>query len=415
MEAKTEAAVTKACPFDHRSADYAADWRNIYASMRGADRLAYTEAHGGYFVAVEYEDVRRILQDAEGFSSGHRVDGGDVEQGIFIPPSSMCAVPVETDGEEHDWYRRILQPWFTPRAAAGWEPFIRDATTVMIDRIIGDGRGDLVLDVTSPVPAIMTTQMFGLPAREWRTYSRAAHPTGEPGDPNAPEGERGWGPVLAGAMSVVAARRAAPRDDLITAIANAQVDGEPVSDERTAEICYQVIAAGTSTTTRVTSEALVWLARNPEARDWLREDPTRVGGAVDEFIRYFSPSHAVARNVTRDVVVHGTPLHRGDRVLVALASANHDDAQFEGAEEIRFGRSPNRQLGFGFGPHHCIGLHLARVMFRVMVQEILARFEGLQIDLNAARRYRSAAGGTGWQSLPVTFNAGKVIGGDLTL
>ena len=372
--------------------------------------MHHSEAYGGFYVVTRNDDVRRVLVDVDTFSSDH----GDEFDGIGIPPFPIRAIPVETDPPDHTDYRRLLTPWFTPAAAAGWEPFARDVTTAALDAVIETGEMDLVLDLVSPVPAIVIAKLFGLPTEDWRVYAEAAHPN----HVAASSGEEPaslWPAVLERVMDVVRARRLDPRDDLVTAIATAEIDGRRLPEEETLQICFQVIAAGVDTTTSLASESVWWLSRQPQARDWLREDPARIDAACEELLRYFSTTQAVARTVTRDVEVAGRSLHRGDRVLVSLASANLDEAGFDRADEVVLDRAPNRHVGFGLGPHRCVGMHLARVTFRVMVEELLARVPDFEVDPERSRHYELIGMVNGWQSLAATFTPGTRRGSSFRL
>jgi len=399
--AMTDNAMTLASAFDHNTTTYTATWRATYAALRQECPMRRAEAYGGFYVVARNEDVRRVLLDSETFSSDHGVEF----DGIGIPPFPIRAIPVETDPPEHTGYRRLLSPWFTPAAAAGWELFARDVTTAALDAVIETGSMDLVLDLVSPVPAILIAKLFGLPTEDWRVYSQAAHPNHVAGS-GGEKPQSSWPAVLQRVMEVVRARRLDPRDDLVTAIATAEIDGRRLPEEETLQVCFQVIAAGVDTTTSLASESLWWLSQHPEAREWLRADPGRIDGACEELLRYFSTTQAVARTVTRDVEVNGRSLHRGDRVLVSLASANLDDTGFDRANEVVLDRTPNRHVGFGLGPHRCVGMHLARVTFRVMVEELLERVPDFTVDPAKSQHYELIGMVNGWQSLSATFTPG---------
>jgi len=157
------------------------------------------------------------------------------------------------------------------------------------------------------------------------------------------------------------------------------------------------------------SQALVWLAKNPDVRQELIDDLSLLDRAVEEFLRVFSPTQALARTVTRDVEFHGCPMKKGDRVLLSWASANRDEEQFENPDTIDIRRWPNRHVAFGIGVHRCAGSHLGRLMAKRLLQEILTRMPDYTIDFDALKHFHDQGTNVGFRSIPARFTPGKRV------
>lgn len=309
------------------------------------------------------------------------------------------------DPPESTPYRDLFNPWFTPRSAKRWVPFVRDVTTALLDAAGPTGKIDFIHDLLSPVPAILTAKMLGLPPADWRTYSDASHgvvayPFGTE-ESNAAIGD--YISMIVKADETAKDRRQFPRDDMISAIVAAEIDGAKVSDQRALEMVSLVIVGGNDTTTNLLAGALHWLWENPRERARLAADPSLMQPACEEFLRVFAPTQALARTCTRDVEISGRRLKAGDRVLMAFASANFDPEAFDDPEQVRLDRSPNRHTSFGLGRHRCSGSNLARMVFSVVVEEVLTRMPRYELDADGCQPYDNIGIVNGWARLPATF------------
>jgi cytochrome P450 len=265
-----------------------------------------------------------------------------------------------------------------------------------------------VLDYASPVPAILTMKLMGLPYENWHLYAKLFHSVmAVPQD--SPEYAKAIAevPAMMGAVVEFAAtRRADARDDLTSFLIQFEFDGKRLDDEQLLNILWNLIAGGVDTTTSQTALTLLHLGTHPELRRQLIERPELHRTATDEFLRYFSVNQQLSRTVTRDVVLGGQHLRRNDRVIVSWLAANHDEQEFERPEQIVLDRAPNRHVAFGLGPHRCIGSHLARLMSEVMVRAVLDRIPDYQVDLDGVHAYLGNPSMTGLGELPVTFTPG---------
>jgi cytochrome P450 len=404
--------------FDHHSADYARNWRAIYADLRDHCPVARTEAHNGFYVLSRYADVERVVKDDATFSSRHDLeDPGSPYRGITIPEPPVRSVPIELDPPEMAPYRDIFNPWFTPRSATRWKPFVRDVTTALLDAAGPTGKIDFIHDLLSPVPAILTAKMLGLPLTDWRTYSDASHgvvayPFGTP-ESDAAIGD--YIRMITLAAETAEDRRENPRDDMISAIVAAEIDGAKVTDQRALEMISLVIVGGNDTTTNLLAGALHWLWEHPVERAELAAYPSLLQPACEEFLRVFAPTQALARTCTRDVEIAGHQLKAGDRVLMAFASANFDPEVFDDPEQVRLDRFPNRHTSFGLGRHRCSGSNLARMVFSVVVEEVLKRMPEYELDAVGCQAYDNIGIVNGWARLPATFSPVEPLGSDFDL
>ncbi len=392
--------------FDHLSPEHARRHVEIYRELREQHPVAWTDAYGGFWVVSRYADVAAIARDDESFSSAH--DNG----GINIPTAPARNVPLELDPPEFLPYRTMLNPPFAPAAIRQWQAFVSDCTAEFLDRAIESGEIDFVRDLGNPVPALFTLAFLGFPLSEWPRFAEPMHdavacPPETPGHRRAVEGIT-W--VQQQIRAALADRRARPREDLLSRIANASIAGEPIPEERAQETVFLIIGGGVDTTTALLSNTLFWLNDQPAARKHLCEDPKRIALACEEFLRVFAPTQALARTAMRDVEIGGQQIRKGERMLISWASANRDAAVFERPDELVLDRFPNRHSSFGLGAHRCLGSNFARLEFGILLREVLRRMPDYQIDLARAQRYESIGIVNGWVGLPARFTPGARVG-----
>jgi len=416
------------CPFkfDHESEQHASNWPAEFRQMREECPVAWTEEHGGYWVATSYKDVVHMAQDGATFSSHKTFDPETqhVEGGITIPATPIPrGLPVESDRPEWDGFRSFINRKFAPRAAEARRADIRTYVTALLDRVIETGSMDLVNDLTGPAPAITTMALIGFPLSEWREVADPLHemvytPKNAPNYAKVIE-QVGW--IYKRIAEELAHRRRmsreelASRDDLLSYFVAEQIDGRYLTDEEVLCYCNNILPGGVDTTTALTTHTLAYLHDHPAEKKRLMENPELLPLAREEFVRFVTPLHALARRATSDVEVNGQQIHKGDRVLLAWSAANRDPEIFENPEEIVIDRYPNRHIAFGAGVHRCIGSFFARVMFEEMVTQVFARIPDYKIDISKAQRYTSVGTINGWVNMPATFTPGPKIGTDLRL
>ncbi len=402
--------------FDHHDRDWHAHRLDEWADLRRCP-VAFNERYGGFWVVSGYEGVAAVSRDGETFSSKHLPEPEDgitwlgiagIPRGRTIPTAGIA----EVEGPVHTALRRVMNPFLVPRAVADSRPLMEAAATWFVDQHVEDGRMDLVLDLTNPVPAILTMALVGLPLDDWTHYAELFHGTiaYRRGQPEFDRAVANVPAMLARLGQVAAERRAAPGDDLLSGLVTMEVDGRPLSDQQLQSVLWNLVGGGLDTTTSLTSLALHHLEGHPDLRRRLADEPGLMGTATDEFLRYFSVNETLTRTVAADTELGGQRLCRGEHLMLSWLSANRDESVFARADEVVLDRAPNPHLAFGVGPHRCIGMHMARTMFQVLVREVLSRIPDYTVDQANTRFYAGNPELNGVVSMPVTFTPGPRVG-----
>lgn len=399
--------------FDHYTPEYRENWREISDANLSKCPVAHSTTYGGFWLVSDYASLSRVIRDDATFTSTHNMeDPADPRQGVVIPPNPMLQVPMEFDPPLYNVYRRMLNPYFSPTAARAAEPFVRQAVDAFLDKVCASGRMDFVLDLGNPVPALATMKLVGLPLDDWQTYAEPMHgvvsfPAGGPEYLRCIDALQ----QLGGALGALLARlRDEPADGLLSELAKATVNGQPLSDGEVVLIALLVMQGGVDTTTALLANTLWWLEEHPEQRQRLIDEPALMEHATEEFLRIFTPVPALARTATQDVVLGGQQLREGDRVLMSFAAANRDPAIFDEPGEAKLDRFPNPHTSFGLGIHRCTGSNFARSWFQIMLRGVLDRMPDYTIDRTATRRNDSIGIINGFVNMPATFTPSEPLG-----
>ena len=385
--------------FDHHSEAFAADPWSQLARLRSECPVARTGSHGGFWVLTGYEEIRRVATDDETFSSAET---------LVIPPKKNVgqkSIPAEMDAPEFLAFRRILHPMLSPAAVDRLTPVIERFVHAAIDSFIENGSCDFVHDFADPVPAMTTLYKLGLPVELWKDFSVPLHQVvflrqDSPRRVNVAEGLQFVAQTI---RDTIAERRKAPRDDMISYLLNCTVDGRAVTDHEVKEMATLIVQGGFDTTGSAISNALLYLDRHRDARRRLVEEPALMTSAVEEFLRYEAPQTAMARVATKDVVIGGRDISKGDRLLLVWASANRDGTAFDDPDKVVLDRFPNRHITFGHGAHRCLGSNLARRQIQVALRAVLRRLPDYTIDHDNAVRAETVGIVFGMFSLPAHF------------
>jgi cytochrome P450 len=333
------------------------------------------EGRMGYWAIVRYEDVRRISRDAATFCSGQGVQFGDVPQELLEATQSFLAM----DAPRHTKLRGLVSAAFTPRQVARIEEGIARNARQIVEDAAPTGGGDFVELIAKRLPLVTISDMIGVPDADRERVVANADMLVSVADPEA-FGDRSPLEVLGEAIwtltqfatELAAHRERNPGDDLMTALVQAEVDGERLTHAEIGAFFVLLSVAGNDTTRHTTSHAMRELTLNQHQRELLLADPEqRLPLAVEEFVRWASPVLTFRRTTTKEVELHGRRLAAGEKVVLFYHSANRDDEAF--AEPWRFdiSRDPNRHVGFGGGgPHYCLGASLARAQLRSIFAEL---------------------------------------------
>jgi cytochrome P450 len=403
--------------FDHHSDEFNVNELAINADLRQKCPVAWNENYGGFWFLSSYDAVSQTARDDDTFSHKYEpnaADGVDYQGEMGVPrPEGQPALGIgEVDGPYHLALRHALAPFFSPGAVQKMQPFMEQQAHDFLDERIGDGRMDLVLDYASPVPAILTMKLMGLPYDNWHLYANLFHSVmAIPQESDEYINAIAKVPaMMQDVLNFAAKRRAEARDDLTSFLIQFEFEGQRLTDEQLLNILWNLIAGGVDTTTSQTALTLLHLGTHPELRQQLIDHPELYRTAIDEYLRYFSVNQTLSRTVTRDIELNGQHLRCNDRVVISWLSSNHDEQEFDRPDEVILDRTPNRHLAFGLGPHRCIGSHLARLMSEVMVKAVLDRIPDYQVDLDGVYQYLGNPSMTGLGKLPVTFTPGAKRG-----
>ncbi len=282
-------------------------------------------------------------------------------------------IPLQVDPPKHVKYRRILDPLFAPKKMALLEEEVVALVKELVDAFAPKGSCDFHEEFAVPLPCRVFLRLMGLPLEDLDLFlalkDDIIRPPGVTLEEQAPYREKAGRAVYSYFERVLAERKAHPTDDMLAQIMQGEVDGERLTDEEVLDICFLFIIAGLDTVTDSLDCIFAYLAQNPEHRRQLVADEAVIPSAVEELLRWESPVPAVPRATTEDIEIGGCPIKAGQQVMLLLASANTDDADHPGVDEVDLERNPNPHLAFGGGVHRCLGSHLARVELRVAVRE----------------------------------------------
>lgn len=376
---------------------YAEDPHEVWRWMRHHAPVYYDETTDVWGIC-KYDDVLAIEKDPITFSSFR----APRPHGMHLP------MMISMDDPEHRARRSLVNRGFTPRRIAEMEHTVARVCRQIVNRISEVGSCDFVWDVAAPLPLMVIADLLGFDAAaqddllRWSDDLMRATTI----DPTPEQAKAGFEAMMGFRefqLEVIAQRRGEPRDDLISKLCQAEVDGVRLDDESIVNEALLILIGGDETTRHVISGGMLALLERPDMLAELVADPELVPVAVEELLRWVSPVKNMARTVTRDVEVRGQNLHQGDQVLLFYPSANRDEEVFAGPDELDVRREPNPHLAFGFGTHFCLGAALARLELRVMFREILTRLPDLALADPVVLEYRPSNFVSGLESMPVCF------------
>ncbi len=352
----------------------------------------------GVFTAYSYDAVQQVLKDGDTFSSQGYADIMGKVLGHSI---------LEMDEPEHHLYRGLVQQAFSRKAMETWErELVRDVVDEHIDAFVDrpEKKADLVREVTFPFPVVVIARLLGLPREDLPMFHRAAVEVISAGF----EIERAANASQSTVRLLLHDHRRPPRvhpsDDVISVLVQAELEGTRLNDEEICSFLRLLLPAGAETTYRSSSNLLYGLMSNPEQLDALRADRALLPQAIEEGLRWEAPLIGIMRTATRDSEVEGVFVPAGSFVAVNIGSANHDEKVWDRPEEFDLFRPPRQHLAFAWGPHMCLGLHLARMETRVVITQLLDRLPGLRPDPDAEPAAISGAIFRGAAALPVTWD-----------
>lgn len=382
--------------------------------------LAEVEGFDPFWVATKHADILEISRQNALFHNGDRATVITNKAADTAVRAMMGGSPhlvrslVQMDAPDHPKYRALTQAWFMPTNIKGLEGRIREIARRAVDRMAATGgECDFVREVALGYPLHVIMEILGVPEEDeprmltlTQELFGAADPelgrkTDEKADFAKLIAEGVIGDFYAYFTRLSADRRANPRDDVASVIANSEIDGQPISELEAMSYYMIVATAGHDTTSSSTAGALWGLAQNPAEFTKVKADPSLIPGLVDESIRWITPVKTFMRTATEDTELAGRQLAKNDWMMLCYASGNRDEEVFEDPAAFKIDRKPNKHLAFGYGAHLCLGQHLAKMEMRILWEEMLPRLKSVELTSEPKQSYATFVNGP--KTLPIRF------------
>jgi cytochrome P450 len=387
-----------------------ADPHPFYRRLREKDPFHRSRPADGW-VLTRYADVVAVLGDRS-FSADERnlrrwrrLQARQARAGFPDPYESERASMLRLDPPDHTRLRGLVSKAFTPRAVERMRPVVEKYVGELLGRLEGRRTMELIGDFAAPLPVSVIAEMLGVPVADrdrFRHWSDEAVRT--LGDHTPADRRRALGALdeLGAYLEDIAEeRRREPREDLLSALVRAEEAGDRLSRTELFTTCVLLLVAGNETTTKLVGNAVLALLANPDQLALLRREPERIPAAVEELLRYDGPVQLTSRIVTEDRELCGRRLRRGQQLVLVLAAANRDPAQFEDPDRLDVTRRDVKHVALGHGLHFCLGAQLARLEAALALEALVTRFPGLRRDGPVAWGDNTVLRGP--RSLPLAF------------
>jgi len=358
----------------------------------------------GFWALTRYRDIWNVSLDPKTFSTARR--GTILRNWTEEEFASNQTLMINMDPPRHTKYRRLVNLGFSPKMTNRLEPHMREITRRIIDNIAARGACDFVTDVAAELPLQVIVEMMGVPIEDRHKVFEWSNTMIGFDDPEYGAGSNAAGKVAAAELYMYAnqlagERRLRPCDDLVSVLLDAEVEGEKLSELDFNSFFLLLLVAGNETTRNTISGGMLALFEHPQEWARLLHDSSLLPTAVDEMVRWVSPVMYFVRTAMHDNEIHGQPIREGQRVTLWYGSANRDEEVFPDADRFDVGRHPNDHLGFGIGPHFCLGANLARLEIRIMFEELLRRLPDIELAGPVTRLRSNFIGGI--KHMPVRF------------
>ncbi len=381
----------------------------VWKRLRDEQPLYFNERYDFYAVS-RFDDVDRCSRDWETYISGKGTLLEIIKSDMEMPPGTI----IFEDPPTHHIHRRLLSRVFTPRNINGLEPKIREFCARSLDPLVGAGGFDFIADLGAQMPMRTIGMLLGIPESDQEAIRDTIDDGLRLTESAMPDVDAAYAQGMTageGFAEYIEWRATHPSDDLMTDLLNAEFEDETGTVRRMTrqEVLGYVnllAAAGNETTTRLIGWTGKVLADHPDQRQALVEDRTLVPNAIEELLRFESPSPVQARYVTKDVEHYGQAVPAGSAILLLTAAGNRDERKFPDADQFDVHRTIDHHLAFGYGIHFCLGSALARLEGRIALDEVLQRFPTWEVDWDRAVQARTSTV-RGWESLPVITPEGR--------
>ena len=380
---------------DHFDPEFVADPYPIYEDLREQCPVAHSDRYGGMTWLTKASDVAAAANATEIFSSRRTIisEVPTDRRGLVLPP-------INIDPPEHTEHRRLLLPFFTPKATAEWEPTIREICSRLLGGLQGQTEFDAAAEYAQEIPGDVTARMLGVPLQDTPQFRVWLHDLLEVGPTNPTVQRQTTTEMMDYLLELTRERRADHKDgDVVQYLLDQRMEGEELTDDEIARTLFLLLIAGVDTTWSAISSSLLHLATHPEDRRRIAHNKELIPTAVEEFLRAYSPVF-IARVAEENTEVSGCPVNAGEWTVLAFPSANRDPEFFDRPDEVLIDREENRHSAFGLGAHRCLGSNLARLEMQIALEMWMEQFPDFELVDPTAVNY-SAGHVRGPRTIPI--------------
>ncbi len=386
--------------FDHANPAISASLIDWGQRIQRESPIAYSEAHGGFWIASRYQDIVAIMRDTKTFICSKR---------ITLPPQSspVPVIPLESDEPDHSWYRSVLLPFVTQKAVLQYEPQIRRMVVEALQPIIERGSGDAVTDFAAKIPTRAMAMVFGFTDEDaYRFDSGFSALVDAAGSGDTARQYAAVDSFKAFLSEKLAEGRAKPSGTgLVSAILNHNVAGRTYTEDEQLGLMWSAAGGAIDTTKLAIGHLVRELGVDRATREKVIANPALIPAVVEDSLRLNAPAFMTARYVSTDVTMGGVEMKEGDRILLVYGWANRDQTAFGDPNQLKLDRTPVRHLTFGHGIHLCVGMYLAKLELRVVLEELLARAPGYELVTPDAGPVLHGGMMWGFDTLPIRIPA----------
>jgi cytochrome P450 len=391
--------------FNPMDPEFVADPYPTYHRLRAEDPVHHSPL--GFWVLTRYDDVVAALRDPR---LAKEAIASFVAARFGAPVPAMGLSMLDRDPPDHTRLRGLVSKAFTPRVVEGLRPRIQQIVDGLLDRVKARGSMDLIEEFAYPIPVIVICEMLGVPVEDHERFKGWSLDIARGLDliwlgPDSEVGRRSVESRQALAQyfrGLIAQRRAAPRNDLLSGLIAAEEAGDKLNETELLATCILLLIAGHETTVNLIGNGTHALLRHGDQLERLRRDPGLIGSAVEELLRFDGPVQRTARIPSEDVVFGGHTIPKGEMVMPFIGAADRDPAQFPDPDHLDIGRGDNRHIAFGWGIHFCLGAPLARIEGQIAIGTLVQRLPKLALATRQPE-YRQSLTLRGLKALPVKF------------
>jgi cytochrome P450 len=394
-----------------------------WSDLRRSDRLHFCEPPGfdSFYPIVRHEHVCEISKQPDLFVNRFGIVLESEQQKLALERDKglgSMRVIIGMDPPEHRDYRKVAVPWFTPRAIERNDAVVAESARNLVDDLVekasgGEGECEFANEIAAAHPLRILSTILGVPREQEPQILRLTNELFAADDPDlqrrGEDRKKAMEELTLELVQlfnrIIEDRRANPRDDLASLLANGRVNGEPMGVLETLGYYLITFSAGHDTTKNALASGIHALAQHPGEFEKLKRNPELIPSAVEEIVRWTSPVNYMKRVVAKDLEFHGQKLCKGDNLVLFYGSANRDESIFEDPFSFRVDRKPNPHLGFGIGEHFCLGSHLARASQRGLLRELVSRIDSLELAGEPERIHSSFV--VGLKKLPLRYRVGE--------